>query len=525
MPRFSQIKRYFLYASLITLSMASPVHAQPAQGGILNWALPVEPPSLVPINTPAGGVIDVGPKIVEGLLTFNDQLDPKPLLATAWEVAPDGLRYTFKLRKGVKWHDGADFTSADVAWSIQANKQHHSRGRATFAQVREIQTPDPHTIVLLLDKPAPYLLTALAASETPIVARHLYEGKDIASNPHNRAPVGTGPFIFKEWVKGSHLILERNPNYWDQPRPYLDKIVVRFITDPSAVAAALEAGSIDIAGNAIANGDIDRLGKLPHLNVDVRGWPWQGHHNQILFNFDTPALKNRDVRRAIAHVISVDQINKLAWYGKGVPSASAIGVASRYHDSSIAFHEIDPKKAEALLDQAGYPRGADGKRLTLRLLYNPYRPPQIAEIIRQSLQRIGIDASIKSYDFATYTKTVYTDRDFDITVEGLSNVFDPTVGVQRGYWSKNFKIGLPFSNTGNYVNPEIDRLLEAAAVEPDEATRKDLFLQFQKTLWEDVAGIDLGKPPETVVSNVKVKNAVPTAERLYGSFSELYLAP
>lgn len=525
MHRISRLTTGFLYASLIALGLTHTAQAAPTAGGTLNWALPVEPPSLVPINTPAGGVIDVGPKIVEGLLTYDDQLNPQPLLATAWEVTPDGLRYTFKLREGVQWHDGADFTSADVAWSILANKQNHSRGRASLAQVREVQTPDAHTVVFLLDKPAPYLLTALAASETPIVPRHVYEGKDVASNPNNSAPIGTGPFVFKEWVKGSHIILERNPNYWDKPKPYLEKIVIRFITDPSSVAAALETGSIDIAGNAIANSDIDRLDALPNLNVDVRGWPWQGHHNQILFNFDTPQLQNRDVRRAIAQVISVEQINQLAWYGKGVPSAAAIGVASRYHDSSIAFYPQDAKQAEALLDQAGYPRGADGKRFALRLLYNPYRPPQIADIIRQSLGKIGIDAQIKAYDFATYTKTVYTDRDFDLTVEGLSNVFDPTVGVQRGYWSKNFKLGLPFSNTGHYANPEIDRLLEAAAVEPDEAKRKALFLQFQQTLHEDVAGIDLGKPPETIVTHTKVKNAVPTAERLYGSFSELYFAP
>ena len=100
----------------------------------------------------------------------------------------------------------------------------------TFANVGAIETPDDYTLVLKLEKPAPYLLTALSASESPIVPKHLYEGKDVATNPRN-SPVGTGPFIFKEWVRGSHVRLERNPNYWNAPKPYLDVAVARFIPE------------------------------------------------------------------------------------------------------------------------------------------------------------------------------------------------------------------------------------------------------------------------------------------------------
>jgi len=134
-----------------------------------------------------------------------------------------------------------------VAFSILTLKQVHPRGRGTFANVVDVKTPDPYTAVIVLSKPSPFLLTALASTESPIVPKHLYEGTDIASSKYNSAPVGTGPFVFKEWVQGSHIILERNPNYWDKPKPYLDRVVVRFVLDAAARAAALESGSADLA--------------------------------------------------------------------------------------------------------------------------------------------------------------------------------------------------------------------------------------------------------------------------------------
>ncbi|TIU26064.1 MAG: ABC transporter substrate-binding protein, partial [Mesorhizobium sp.] len=130
-------------------------------------------------------------KVTEGLLTYDFDLTPRPLLATEWSVSDDGLRYTFKLREGVKWHDGKPFTSVDVAYSIATIKEVHPRGRNTFLNLTDIQTPDPLTVTLVLSKPAPYLITALAAPETPIVPKHLYEGTKAAENPVNNAPVGT----------------------------------------------------------------------------------------------------------------------------------------------------------------------------------------------------------------------------------------------------------------------------------------------------------------------------------------------
>jgi peptide/nickel transport system substrate-binding protein len=496
----------------------------PKSGGTLNWIVSPEPGSIVPLTTTAGGNCEIGPKIVEGLLTYDYKLNPKPLLATAWSVSKDGLQYRFELRRGVKWHDGKDFTSEDVAFSILTLKQYHPRGRSVFANVSSVRTPDAHTAVLLLSKPAPYLLSALSATESPIVPKHLYEGSDILTNKYNSAPVGTGPFVFKDWVRGSHVVLERNPNYWDKPRPYLERINVRFIPDAAARALALESGSADLGGQAIPLADVERFKALPGFVVDTQSSPYLASQHQLYFNLDSPIVGNIEVRRALAAALDINALNKLVWFGYGQVSASPIGpLIARYHDDSIPLHAFNPKQAEAALDAAGYKRGADGTRFKLRLLWNPFQEKRAAEFVRQSLARIGVDAVIENYDFATYVTRAYTDRAFDITLEALANMFDPTVGVQRVFWSKNFKVGLPFANPAHYSNPEVDRLLEAAAVEPDESKRQKQFYEFQKIVAKDLVSIEFGANPQVTVLARKVKNYAPSAEVLRGSFAELYL--
>lgn len=233
-------------ALAVGIAAAGLAHADdpaPQRGGTLNFLVDPEPPVLLAIAHTAGPTTKVTAKTNEGLLAYDFDLNPKPQLATSWEVSADGLTYTFHLRDGVKWHDGVPFTSADVQRSILLLKQYHPRGRNTFANVDRVETPDDLTAVIVLTKPAPYLLTAFAAQESPIVPAHIFPADtDPATNPAVNAPIGTGPFVFKEWVRGSHIVYERNPDYWDTGKPYIDQLVVRFIPDPGARAAALETG-------------------------------------------------------------------------------------------------------------------------------------------------------------------------------------------------------------------------------------------------------------------------------------------
>lgn len=181
----------------------------------------------------------------------------------------------------MKWHDGRDFTADDVAYSIQLLKEGHPRGRATFASVTAVETPDPHIAIIRLSKLAPYLLTALDANECSIVAKHIYEGTDPLTNKNGAAPIGTGPFIFKEGC-GSHIILEAQSRLLGQGQAGLDRIVVRFIADQSARSAAFEAVSRSAGGPPVPYADLARRFRLlPGLGAETRGYEYAGRMTQL----------------------------------------------------------------------------------------------------------------------------------------------------------------------------------------------------------------------------------------------------
>ena len=508
-------------------SAVGAARATPSRGGTLRLVMATESANLIPIDNTFGTTGIIGPKVNEGLLTYDLKFNPVPQLATGWKVSADGLTIEFDLRKGVTWHDGQPFTSEDVAFSILTLKQVHPRGRATFANVTAVETPDPLKAIIRLSKPAPYVLGAFAASESPIVAKHIYEGKDISSNPANAAPIGTGPFVFKEWVKGSHIILERNPNYWDAPKPYLDRIVVRFIPDANARSAAFAAGEIDFGGDTpVPRSEIETLKASAALDVVSDGYAYLGNQSQLVYNLDNPILANVDVRRAIAHAIDLKQVLAVAWYGQGVVSPTPITPAlEAFYDPSIQPYAHDPDKAAELLDKAGYPL-KDGKRFALRALHNPFADANARAVayVRQALGRLGIEVDVQNLDFATYVKTVYTDRAFDIEIENLGNSFDPTLGVQRVYWSKNFKPGLGFSNGAHYSNPEVDRLLEAAAVEPDAAKRRDLWVAFQKIVADELPVLNLLSNYSYTIASKTVQGHTLTIDGPRANFADVYFA-
>ncbi|WP_186017220.1 ABC transporter substrate-binding protein [Burkholderia gladioli] len=499
----------------------------PRRGGRVTLLVNPEPNALVDFATTAGAEEKIAPKVTEGLLAYDFDVKPKPQLATAWSVSADGLQYRFELRRNVRWHDGQPFTSRDVAVSIDLLRQYHARGRATFANVTAVRTPDPHTAVLELSMPAPYLLYALAASESPILPAHRYASGNPLENPNNIAPIGTGPYRFVRWDRGSAVTFVRNPDYWDAPKPYLDELVVRFVGDPAARAAALETGELDLAGeNPVPLTDIKRLATLPHLAVETRGYSYDAAQTQLQFNLDNRYLARLPVRQAIAHAIDRNAILRTVWQGYGIASPTPISpLLTQFYDATTPVPAFDPAQAQKLLDAAGFPRASGGFRFPLTIDYNPYDPTfaRLAEYLRQTLRGIGIEATVRGQDFASYVKRIYTDRAFDLDANFLGNMFDPTVGVQRLYWSKNFRPGVPFSNATHYNSPEVDRLLETAAVEIDPARRVALFRQFQQQVARDLPIVNLVTLKQVTIYNRRVRNHTITADGLQGNLADVYV--
>ncbi|MCL2896615.1 ABC transporter substrate-binding protein [Brenneria tiliae] len=526
------MKKHALLSILVVASSLFSLHGQaaeptPKRGGTLNFLVEPEPPVLTTLINTAGPILKVNSKVIEGLLNYDFDLKPVPALATSWSISPDGKQYTFHLRQGVKWHDGKDFTSADVAFSILAVRQYNSRGQGTFASVTDVKTPDPYTAVVELSQPAPYLLSAFSANEAPIVPKHLYEGTDIRSNPHNTAPVGTGPYVFKEWVRGSHIIYERNPHYWDQPKPYIDKLVVKFIPDAATRTIAFETGALDLGSESpVPLSEIGRIEKNGKLGIETGGYGYGPTQTRIEFNLDNSYLKHLKVRQAIAHSINRDVLKNVVWYGYAVSSPTPITPElAQFHDSTPSPYGFDIAKANALLDEAGFPKQANGIRFKLTHDYLPYGDgfKRVAEYVKSALAKVGIDVTIRSQDFATYIKRVYSDRDFDFTNHSISNLFDPAVGVQRLYWSQSFKPGVPFGNGSHYHNPEVDRLLEQASVEIDPAKRAELYKQFQRIVEVELPDLNLLQIKRLTIYNKRVHNHLTDIQGVNGSLAEVWL--
>ncbi|WP_347557019.1 ABC transporter substrate-binding protein [Robbsia sp. KACC 23696] len=500
----------------------------PVRGGPITMGIYAEPDFLTNAYSSAGPPLFVSTKVFDGLLNYDAQFKPQPGLATSWETRGDGLAITLHLRQGVKWHDGKPFTSSDVAWTLlNVWKTLHPQGRTTFANVTSVDTPDAHTVVLHVSEPSPYILNGLHAAVAQVLPKHLYEGRDVMTNPVNNAPVGTGPFRFKQWQRGSFVELERNPAYWQAGLPYLDTLYFRFYPDTAAASAALQTDAIQLGTNEIfPQIDLERLGKLPNLRLVSGDSPLTAMALNLDFNLDRPVFKDVRVRQAIYHAIDPNFIVKNIYFGFAKPAYAPLPDSlPQFFTNDVARYPYDLDTANALLDAAGFKRGAGGVRFDLTLDSNP-KPAmmQVSQYLRAALSRVGIRVTLQPEDFGTYVKRIYTDRTFDLGLV-LGNVGpDPVIGIQRFYASSSFKPGVPFSNGDHYMNPEVDRLLKAGATQTDPAKRRDTYVAFQQIVQKDLPRLPLVSLVLSVLYDKRLHNLNDIVTAYYGNFATVYRA-
>jgi peptide/nickel transport system substrate-binding protein len=280
---------------LLGLCLGGIASAQePKLGGVINAVIQPEPPGLMLAQIQNGPTQMVSGNIYEGLLRYSKTLEPLPGLAESWSVSPDAKVYTFKLKPGVTWHDGKPFTSADVLFSIEMLKQTHARARGNLMQLEKVEAPDDLTVVFTLKAPFGPFLGIFEVGSMPMIPKHLYEGTDYKTNPNNNAPIGTGPFMFKEWQKGSFIRLVKNPNYHVKGKPYIDEIYWQIIPDAAARSVAFETGKVDVLPRRLggefrrapaqqAQGRLRqwrRLGVLQPAGLAVAQQPLRSHRQQ-----------------------------------------------------------------------------------------------------------------------------------------------------------------------------------------------------------------------------------------------------
>jgi peptide/nickel transport system substrate-binding protein len=429
-----------------------------------------------------------GTQIFVSLVRYDADWKPHPYLAKSWELSPDGLSMKVQIVENAKFHDGKPITSEDVKFSIETVKKYHPF-KAMYAPVTAVETPDEHTAIIKLEHPHPALLLAMSSALLVIIPKHIFgDGQDVRTHPANSNPVGSGPFKLAEFVPGQHIILEKNPDFFLEGKPYLDKIIIRIVKDPSALLIAVENGEIDMYPFASNAQDIQRMEKVERLEVTDQGYAAVGPINWLAFNCKKPPLDNVKVRQAISYAVDRDFITKALMRGVARKQISPIVESSPFFNKDIPPFALDLDKANALLDEAGHKKNAQGIRFPLSVDYLPgdnQNQKNVAEYLKSQLKKVGIDVTVRaSPDFPTWAKRV-SNYDFDMTMDIVFNWGDPVIGVHRTYLSSNIVKGVIWSNTQQYSNPKVDELLNKAAVEIDEEKRKALYDEFQMIVRED----------------------------------------
>lgn len=485
-----------LLAGLIA-AIAVPALAQtPKKGGTVVYALTADPPHLNAALTNDLNAQQTATQIFSQLIRVDKEGKVNGDLAESWTMTPDGMSYTFKIRKGVKWHDGKPLTADDVRWALtEITMKYNPNASTSFGAVASIEAPDETTLLVKMKQPFPAFMPWSLVNQW-IYPRHIYEGTDPRQNERNyKNPVGSGPFVFKEWVRGSHITFERNPNYYIPGEPYVDRVVARFIPDAGARVIALESGEVDylniygLPTSAIAdlrkNKDITIVEHYARVNYGAI----QAH-----FNLRNPNLAKKEVRQALSYAIDRKLLLERAFGGIG---AVGVGPISSYQkdffNPAIANrYTFDAQKAEELLQKAGIPKGADGKRFPLRITYARAGEggglQATAEIMREELRPLGIDLILEPKDYAVWMESAHLKWDFDISMGSYQTGPDPAVAVSRLYITKNIQ-KLMGRNLMGYSNPKVDELFDAGEREIDRAKRVKIYQDIQEIIADEAPAL------------------------------------
>ena len=494
-------------ATALTASFATLTKAEePKMGGTLITVLGSNVRNLN--SAVQSGIVTgfPGAQLFASPLRYDENWEPQPYLAETWEVSEDGLTVTLNLVKNATFHDGMPLTSEDVAFSVEVIKTNHPF-KSMFAPVESVSTPDAHTAILNLSRPHPALMLAMSGQLMSIIPKHIYgdgEIKDVKTHARNNENVvGSGPFKLTEFKNGEHVILERFDDFFIEGRPYLDKIVMRIITDPAARAIAYENGELHMGAFESLPRIINRLKKVDSLTVTSDGYGAIGPVDWLAMNTTKGPLADVRVRKAIAYAVDKNFIHKALMQGTASDSTSGIHPDSPFYAAQEGY-EVDLEKSAALLDEAGFPV-KDGTRMSLTIDFGwPGVKPQV-EYVKAALKKVNIDVQVRaSADFPTWANKMGT-MDFDMSWDTVFNWGDPVIGVHRTYDSTNIAKGV-WSNTQGYSNARVDELMAMAAVETDPAKRKALYGEFQQIIADELPVYHTNTVPYHTVYNDKVGN-------------------
>lgn len=467
----------------------------PRYGGTMVVAGTLEPDHFNPALTLTDGVRPVALNVLPRIVRLTLDLEVEPFLAESWDISEDGLTYTFHIRPNAVWEDGVPITAHDVAYTWgEIIPEFYIQGAAVSGNWQDVRADDDHTLVVQLEVPQPTFL--LEVSELGILPKHRYEGTDILTNPLNTQPLSGGPFKFNEHVRGSHVELVRNELFWDEDLPYLDRVIYRYIPDANARLLALESGDVDYTAGYMSVGEALRLAdQHPELQLEMGGhWGLASISSTFLFNLRREPFTDIRVRRAIAHAIDLEFIWQVVTQGTGRIAYTHFGSGNWAHNrEGVPAYAYDPELASELLDEAGYPVGADGTRFSMDLVVatNQAEHLSIMNILVDYLARVGIEVRPRPLEAQAFNDAVFINWDFDTVMRGIATGVNPTThAAWRAYHCSNIKPELRMNNAG-YCNPEADALFDAARDAPTLEAMAPYLHDLQILLMTDLPSIPM----------------------------------
>ncbi|MFB9328086.1 ABC transporter substrate-binding protein [Paenibacillus aurantiacus] len=440
-------------------------------GGDVVVIIPQDLDFLDPHLAVAAGTNEVLFNVFEGLLKPNEKGELYPAVAESYQISPDGLTYTFKLRGGVKIHNGNPVTAEDVKYSYSrlAGIGAEKPLQPQYAGIASVEAPDASTVVIQLKQNDSSFLTALTGA---IIPKGYEDG--------NKHPIGTGPFKFKEYLPGQKLSVEKFADYYVKDVPSLDQVEFRIITDPEASLLALKSGEADIYPRI----GTERLEELGDAFNAVSG-P-QNLVQLVAFNMVKKPFNDIKVRQAINYAVNKDEIIEGVAIGKGTKLGSNLSpVLAKYYQPGLEdLYATDIEKAKSLLAEAGYP---DGFETTLSVPSNYQFHVDTAQVIAQQLAQIGVKVNIEPVEWAVWLDRIYKGRDYETTIIGLDGKLDPNQILSKYLSDAD-------NNFFNYKNAEFDATLKSAVTEVDDAKRVELYKKAQTILAQDAAAIYIMDP-------------------------------
>lgn len=467
------IRRGFLIVLFVVVGVVSAQQA----GGRLRAAWAQNPVGLDPHITSAMSSFQVLENVLDTLVTFDEELNIVPSLATDWTVSEDDLVWTFNLRDDAVFHNGRPMTAADVVYTYtrMLDPETGSGNAWMLEGVSEVRARDDYTVEFVLEVPNHGFLGKLAMNKAVgIIARESVEDGTI-----NTTPIGTGPFRIAEFQPGVRLLLERHEDYWQEGLPYLDVVDIRIIPDDTVRRTALVAGDVDWVFSVPLQ-DVEQLRARNDVVIDEVPAP---AYYYLGVNLERGPLADVRVRQALAYAINRDNIAMAATFSNAEVTQDPIPSSSAWH-FGYAPYEYNPARARELLAEAGY---AGGFELELMPTTELEETMRMAQVIQADLAAVGIRATIRALEWAEWLQE-QGDGNYDTYVCSWNGLVDPD-----DFFYAQHRTGQVFNFTG-YSNPTVDELLDAGRRTADTEARREIYAEVNRIIVDEAPYIYIFNP-------------------------------